>query len=310
VSFKIFIKTKEPRSLYEPIEYMLSQGGKKLRPALVEMAYRLYKNDVKKIAPYAAATEIFHNFSLVHDDIMDMAPMRRGKPTVHKKWGLSTGILAGDVMLVKVYELFALLPPPQLSPVLQRFNQCAVAVCEGQQRDMEFETKKVSMKEYLKMIEQKTAALLGFSLELGAMLAKAPAEDQLLLRRCGLALGLAFQLADDLLDVYGGEAFGKQAGGDILANKKTYLLLKAYELANVKQRAALNRWISKKEFEPAEKIKAVAEIYHQLDVKTNTQKAIDGYGKMALSQLSKLPIAPQRKKKMESFFQEMLGRTV
>lgn len=310
MDFKFFAKKKEPRSLYEPIEYIMSQGGKKLRPALVEMAYRLYKNDVKKIAPYAAAVEMFHNFSLVHDDIMDRAPMRRGKPTIYKKWGVNTGILAGDVMLVKVYELLALLPPPQLSPVLQRFNQCAAAVCEGQQRDMEFETKKISMKEYLKMIEQKTATLLGFSLELGAMLAKAPAEEQLLLRRCGLALGLAFQLTDDLLDVYGGEAFGKQTGGDILANKKTCLLLKAYELANVKQRATLNHWISKKEFEPTEKIKAVTEIYHQLDIKAHTQKAIDSFGKKALQQLNKLPIAPLRKKKMERYFEEMLGRAV
>lgn len=310
MSFKKITNKKKPRSLYDPIDYIMSQGGKKLRPTLVEMAYTLYKKDVKKIAPYTTAVEMFHNFSLVHDDIMDMAPMRRGKPTVHKKWGVNTGILVGDIMLVKVYELFATLPPQQLSPILKRFNQCATAVCEGQQSDMEFENKKVSMKEYLKMIEQKTAALLGFSLELGAMLANASATDQVLLRRCGLALGLAFQLADDLLDVYGGEAFGKQVGGDILANKKTYLLLKAFELANAKQRTALNHWISKKEFNPTEKIKGVVDIYNQLDLKTKTQKAINAYGKTALQQLKKLPVSPARKMKMENYFGEMLGRVV
>jgi geranylgeranyl diphosphate synthase, type II len=269
----------QPKSLYEPIRYLMSLGGKRLRPLLVMLSYSLYKKDVEKIAPYAAAVEAFHNFTLMHDDIMDKAPLRRGKATVHEKWNVNTAILSGDVMLVRVYHLFLSLEEKKLKEVLRIFNQCAAEVCEGQQWDMEFETKaKVTEAQYIEMIRLKTAVLLGFSLELGALLADASAEDRIALREFGINIGIGFQLKDDLLDVYADKKkFGKQVGGDIIANKKTFLLIKALEKVRGKDKAELKKLLSAKKFNAAKKVKAVTAIYDNIGIPLLTEKEIEEY---------------------------------
>jgi geranylgeranyl diphosphate synthase, type II len=268
-----------PKSLYEPIRYIMKLGGKRLRPMLVCLSYSLYRNDVEKIAPYAAAVEAFHNFTLMHDDIMDKAPLRRGKPTVHEKYNANTAILSGDVMLVKVYDMFLSLPPDQLSEVLRMFNKTASEVCEGQQLDMDFENlNKVNEKQYLEMIRLKTAVLLGFSLELGATLAGASAEDRRSLYDFGVNVGVGFQLMDDLLDVYADQAkFGKQVGGDIVSNKKTFLLVKALELSKGKNRVELNKWLALKKFDKRKKVTAITAIYNAADVRAVTDRKAAGY---------------------------------
>ncbi|HCW07538.1 MAG TPA: isoprenyl synthetase [Cytophagales bacterium] len=283
---------KEPESLYEPIRYIMALGGKRMRPLLTALSYSLYKNDVEQIIPYAVAVEAFHNFTLLHDDIMDKAPLRRGKPTVHEKWNVNTAILSGDVMLVKVYDMFLSLEERKLKKILSLFNICAAQVCEGQQWDMEFETRgTVTEKQYLEMIKLKTAVLLGFSLELGAVLANAPVEDQKALRDFGVNIGIGFQLKDDWLDVYGVKAkFGKQVGGDILANKKTFLLIKALERSKGSQRKDLQAWLSLKKFKKAEKINAVTAIYNNLDLSSTTESKMNYYfqkGFQSLNRVSK-----------------------
>ncbi|MFZ9981243.1 MAG: polyprenyl synthetase family protein [Cyclobacteriaceae bacterium] len=270
---------KRPVSLYEPIRYIMSLGGKRLRPMLVLLAYGLYRRDFKKVLPYAVAVEAFHNFTLMHDDIMDNAPLRRNKPTVHEKWNINTAILSGDVMLVQVYEMLSGLHPEILKAALPKFNRTAREVCEGQQLDMDFETRDtVSEKEYLEMIRLKTAVLLGFSLEFGALLAGAPESDQKLLYDFGVSVGIGFQLKDDLLDVYAEkDKFGKQVGGDIISNKKTFLLIKALERAGGKTASELKEWLEKKKFNKTEKVKAVTGIYDQLDIQSLTNKKISKY---------------------------------
>lgn len=269
---------KHPASLYEPISYLMSLGGKRMRPLLTLLSYALFKNEVKSIVRYAVAVEAFHNFTLMHDDIMDNAPLRRGNATVHKKWNVNTAILSGDVMLVKVYDMFLSLKPETLKEVLDAFNTCAAEVCEGQQWDMEFETmNRVSHDQYLSMIRQKTAVLLGFSLELGGLLANASKADCKALREFGINIGIGFQLMDDYLDAYADpKKFGKQVGGDILANKKTYLLITALEKANTDQKNELNRWLNLKT-SPMKKIKAVKGLYDTLDVPSITQRKINAY---------------------------------
>jgi geranylgeranyl diphosphate synthase, type II len=269
----------QPKSLYEPIRYLMSLGGKRLRPLLVMLSYSLYKKDVEKITPYSAAVEAFHNFTLMHDDIMDKAPLRRGKATVHEKWNVNTAILSGDVMLVRVYDLFLSLEEKKLKQVLKIFNQCAAEVCEGQQWDMEFETKaKVTEAQYIEMIRLKTAVLLGFSLELGALLADASVEDRNALREFGINIGIGFQLKDDLLDVYADKKkFGKQVGGDIIANKKTFLLIKALEKARGKDKVELAKLLSAKKFNAAKKVKAVTTIYDNIGIPLLTEKKIEEY---------------------------------
>lgn len=267
---------KQPASLYEPIRYLMQLGGKRLRPLLVLLAYSLFKKNAKQVARYAVAVEAFHNFTLMHDDIMDNAPLRRGKATVHEKWNVNTAILSGDVMLVHVYNLFLTLPPKKLNHVLTLFNQCAAEVCEGQQWDMEFETmKNVTEKQYLNMIRQKTAVLLGFSLELGGVLAETTPANCRALREFGINIGIGFQLMDDLLDAYGDpEKFGKQPGGDIIANKKTYLLLKSLQTASVTQRSELEHWLTVRNFNPAEKVAEVKKIWDQLGIRQQAEKKI------------------------------------
>lgn len=268
-----------PGSLYDPIHYMMRLEGKRLRPLMTMLSYSLYKEDVQSIARYAAAVEAFHNFTLMHDDIMDQAPLRRGKITVHKKWNVNTGILSGDVLLVKVYERFLELEGRPLEQVLKLFNACATAICEGQQWDMDFEkAKRVTEEEYLKMIELKTGTLLGFSLELGALLAGAPAKDQNVLRQLGIDLGIAFQLKDDLLDAFGDKRkFGKQQGGDIISNKKTYLLIKALDRSKGQTSRELQRWLSAKKFDKRKKVTGVTRLFNELGIRGLTEKKIENY---------------------------------
>jgi geranylgeranyl diphosphate synthase type II len=293
-----------PKSLYEPIRYIMKLGGKRLRPLLTCLSYSMYRNDVQSIAKYAAAVEAFHNFTLMHDDIMDKAPLRRGKPTVHEKYNSNTAILSGDVMLVKVYDMFLSLPDDKLREVIRLFNKTAAEVCEGQQMDMDFETKsKVSEIQYLEMIRLKTAVLLGFSLELGAILASAPEEDRKALYDFGVNVGVGFQLMDDLLDVYADQKkFGKTVGGDIISNKKTYLLIKALE----KKKPELNKWISAKKFDKRKKVAAVTKIYDSLDIKEITQKKADQYFEEGYRCLSK--IDNSKKSSLLAFAQSLAAR--
>jgi geranylgeranyl diphosphate synthase type II len=299
----------EPKSLYEPIRYIMSLGGKRLRPLLTMLSYSLYKNDVNKIVSYATAVEAFHNFSLLHDDIMDNAPLRRGKATVHEKWNVNTAILAGDVMLVKVYDMFLTLEVNKLKSVLKLFNTCAAEVCEGQQLDMVFEsTSKVSEAQYINMIRLKTAVLLGFSLELGATLADAPESERKALKEFGINIGIGFQLKDDLLDVYADKKkFGKQVGGDIVANKKTFMLIKALEKASGKNKQELTKWLTKKDFDKAKKVEAITGIYDSLNIAKLAQKKIENYFDKGFSYLDVIPPSTQ-KTNLIAFTKELILR--
>jgi len=301
---------KQPVSLYEPIRYLMALGGKRLRPMLTLLAYSLYKENVKAIMPYAVAVEAFHNFTLMHDDIMDNAPLRRGHPTVHEKWNVNTAILSGDVMLVKVYDMFLSIDKNILATVVQRFNKCASEVCEGQQWDMEFETQStVTEEQYLNMIQLKTAVLVGFSLELGALLAGASERDCKSLREFGINIGIGFQLKDDLLDAYGdSKKFGKQVGGDIIANKKTFLLIKSLELAKETQRRELQDWISKKKFNKSEKVNAIKSIYDALAIPSLTEKKVNSYFKKGFSRLRDLNCSPKGKTELVKFTELLIGR--
>jgi geranylgeranyl diphosphate synthase type II len=303
---------KQPASLYEPIRYLMELGGKRLRPMLTLLAYSLFKEDVKRIVPYAIAVEGFHNFTLMHDDIMDKAPLRRGKQTVHEKWNTNTAILSGDVMLIKVYDMFLSLEASQLKEVLRAFNACATEVCEGQQWDMEFETTpNVTEKEYLKMIRQKTAVLLGFSMELGAILADATAVNVKSLRDFGVNIGIGFQLKDDLLDAFADpEKFGKQVGGDILANKKTYLLIKALERAKGGTKQQLTTWLSAKKFKSRDKINAIKEIYETLRIREIVSKKVNVYFRNGLENLDNVQGNQQQKEMLKDFTRALIERQV
>jgi geranylgeranyl diphosphate synthase type II len=298
-----------PKELYEPIRYIMSLGGKRMRPLLVLLAYKLFENDPEKIIDQAISVEVFHNFTLVHDDIMDNAPLRRGQATVHEKWNASTAILSGDVMMVKAYDLL-LDAPGNLKQIIKDFNEAAAGVCEGQQLDMNFESlPSVSESTYINMIRLKTAVLLGYSLKLGALLADAGIANADLLYDFGVKIGIGFQLKDDMLDVYGDQAkFGKQVGGDIISNKKTFLLLKALELANQKQRAALQNWLDKKEFDPAEKVKAVTEIYDQIGIHELTADKMNEYFDQGFMALEKLALETENRKSLKSFAEYLIDR--
>jgi geranylgeranyl diphosphate synthase type II len=301
---------KQPDSLYEPIRYLMELGGKRLRPMLTLLAYSLYKNDIKRIVPYAIAVEAFHNFTLMHDDIMDKAPLRRGKATVHEKWDTNTAILSGDVMIIKVYEMFMTLPPAQLKVVLSAFNICAAQVCEGQQWDMEFETTpRVTEDQYLNMIRLKTAVLLGFSLELGAILAGASTADRGAFREFGTNIGIGFQLRDDLLDAFADpKKFGKQVGGDILSNKKTYLLISALGKAKGKTKSELLFWLNAKKFKPKEKVDAVKNIYDSLKIPLLVERKINQYFKKGFSNLEQVRASSAEKERLKQFTQALIER--
>jgi geranylgeranyl diphosphate synthase, type II len=301
---------RNPPSLYEPIRYLMSLGGKRLRPMLTLLAYTLYKNDPRSIIRFAVAVEAFHNFTLMHDDIMDKAPLRRGKPSVHKKWNVNTAILSGDVMLVKVYESFCSLDAKQLQTVLESFNQCASEVCEGQQLDMEFETRKdVPEKEYIGMIRQKTAVLLGFSLELGAILAGAPEADRRALKQFGINIGIGFQLKDDLLDAYADpKKFGKQVGGDILSNKKTYLLINALEKAKGNTKRQLEAWLNLRRFNKKKKIAGIMAIYEKLQIARLAEKKVDFYFRKGFKNLDAVQAKGSKKQILRHFTEGLIGR--
>jgi geranylgeranyl diphosphate synthase type II len=301
---------KQLESLYEPIRYLMGLGGKRLRPTLTLFAYSLFGNDYKSVARYAIAVEAFHNFTLMHDDIMDKAPLRRGNPTVHKKWNVNTAILSGDVMLVKVYELFNTLDGDTLKIVLKAFNQCAAEVCEGQQWDMEFERRNiVNESEYLNMIRLKTAVLLGFSLELGAILGNATENDRTALREFGTNIGIGFQLKDDLLDAYADpKKFGKQVGGDIIANKKTYLLIKALEKARGKTKTELNELLVARKFHKQTKVDAVKRIYDSLDIPKLTEQKVNHYFKKGFQNLEKLSVQSDNKERLRLYAESFISR--
>lgn len=282
--------SKYPEQLYDPLDYIMSLGGKRMRPVLVLLAHHLYSDKHEEAIEAAIAVETFHNFSLIHDDIMDAAPLRRGKPTVHEKWNQNTAILSGDVMLIEAYQLLVNYPKEILSDLLKVFNKTAIQVCEGQQIDMLFETQaNVTVAEYINMIELKTAVLLGGSLEIGAMIANAPREECKMLYEFGRLMGIAFQLQDDYLDVYANpEKFGKQVGGDIISNKKTFLWIKAHALANKEQLAELQHWESKQVFKAEEKVTAVTKIYNELNIPQLTEQKINEYANQAFEILAKV----------------------
>lgn len=282
----------QPPELYDPIDYLMGLGGKRIRPLLALLSYGLYKEDYRRILTPASAIEVFHNFTLMHDDIMDNAPLRRGMATVHEKWNANTAILSGDVMLVKAYELLLDVSPEYLRQSLELFSKTAAEVCEGQQLDMNFErVEQVSESDYLNMIRLKTAVLIGFSLQLGALLAGASKEDVQHLYDFGVNIGLGFQLKDDLLDVYADQKkFGKQVGGDILANKKTYLLIKARELAQGEDKIELEKWIQSTAPDPDDKVRAVTAIYDRLGIREHTLGITTDFFEKGFNQLSSLKV--------------------
>ena len=269
----------QPRNLYEPISYLLALGGKRFRPLLVLLTAQLRGTYNSQGLDPALAVEVFHNFTLMHDDIMDAAPLRRGQPAVHEKWNQNTAILSGDAMFVKAYQLITKIHPSYLSLAMDRFNETALQVCEGQQLDMDFEQlTKVSQADYLEMIRLKTAVLLGFSMELGGLMGGFSRKDQQRLYEVGENLGLGFQLMDDLLDVYGDQQkVGKQVGGDIIANKKTFLMINALDLAETDERSQLNGWISMRDADSEEKVAAVKKIYDLLGIPELVRIKMDAY---------------------------------
>jgi geranylgeranyl diphosphate synthase type II len=301
---------KDLPNLYDPIYYILGLGGKRIRPLLSILAYQLYQNGYDKILKPSLAVEVFHNFTLMHDDIMDKAPIRRNKPTVHTKWNENIAILSGDVMLVRVYDLLLEVEDSIVKEVISKFNNCAAAVCEGQQMDMDFESSDhVTVEEYLEMIKLKTAVLLGYSLEQGGLIGGASEEDQANLKQFGINMGIGFQLMDDLLDVYADkEVFGKQVGGDIIANKKTFLLIKALELAQGEEKKELERWISIKDFDPVEKVSKVTSIYNALNIEQLTKTQINYYFNLGLESFNKIDIENERRKDLLSISSFLMNR--
>ncbi|HTE00218.1 MAG TPA: polyprenyl synthetase family protein [Mucilaginibacter sp.] len=299
-----------PAELYEPIKYILSLGGKRMRPALLLMACDLFDGDVQKAIPPALAIEVFHNFTLMHDDIMDNAPLRRGKTTVHERWNKNVGILSGDVMLIEGYKLMMRVDEPLLRPILDIFNETAVGVCEGQQLDMEFETRNdVSIEEYITMIRLKTAVVLGGALKIGALIGGASKEDAILIQSFGEHLGIAFQLQDDILDVFGNpEKFGKQVGGDIISNKKTFLLLKALELADHVQASQLNQWLTIQKPDQLEKVASVTGIYNQLQVRHHAEETMQAYADKAFLALEKIDLPAAHKQYLRDFADGLMVR--
>ncbi len=299
-----------PQSLYEPIRYVLALGGKRLRPVLTLMTCHLFSEDFTQAINPALGIEVFHNFTLLHDDIMDNAPLRRGQPTVHEKWDSNTAILSGDVMMIKAYDFFVNSGLPGLGLMLNKFNRCATGVCEGQQFDMLFEnTASVTEQEYIEMIRLKTAVLLAFSIELGGMIGGADKKICDLLYDYGINIGIGFQLKDDLLDVYAdADKFGKQVGGDIISNKKTWLLIKALENAKGATLDQLKIWGAKKEFDPAEKVEAVKNIYDELQIKQLCEQKISIYFDKAAAEFELIPGNPERKYALQSLMNRLMKR--
>ena len=301
---------RKPKSLYDPIEYVLAAGGKRIRTSFVLMAYNLFHDDVDRILPVATALETYHNYTLLHDDLMDKADMRRGRPTVHKKWDDNTAILSGDTMLILAYEHLAKCDTKYLKPALDLFTETALEVSEGQQFDMEFETRNdVAEEEYIEMIRLKTSVLLACALKMGAVVAGASDADANALYAFGEKVGLAFQLQDDLLDVYGDpKVFGKAIGGDITSNKKTFMLINAFNRADAGTRAELERWTTATEFDPAEKIAAVTEIYNRLGIDKLAEQRIKEYFEQSRQHLDELSVSDDRKAVLREYTERMMNR--
>ena len=302
--------TSEPAELYEPISYLMQLGGKRMRPVLVLISTELFGADVLKALDAAIGIELFHNFTLMHDDIMDKAPLRRGNPTVHVKWNESAAILSGDVMFVEAYKLMIKVEDSILRDVLDIFSDTASGVCQGQQADMNFEKRDhVSLDEYIEMIRLKTAVLLAGSMQIGALIGGAEKEQAHLLYEFGENLGLAFQLQDDILDVYGDpEKFGKQVGGDILADKKTFLLIKARELAKGETAVELDKWLNNSNVIPENKVNAITTIYNSIGVRKLAEAEMENYVLKALNALDKIAVDNSRKELLRKFAEHLLIR--
>ena len=303
---------RPPQGLYEPIAYELSLGGKRIRPVLMLMAYNLYQDNVDAILSQAAGLETYHNHTLLHDDVMDKADMRRNKPTVHNVWNENTAILSGDAMLILAYRLMADCPKDKLADVLRVFTETTMEICEGQQWDMEFETRMdVKVEEYIEMIRLKTSVLLAAALKIGAMLGGASDEDAQKLYDFGVKIGLAFQLQDDWLDVYGDpKVFGKNIGGDILCNKKTYRLITALEEADEEQRAVLEGWLAAHDYVPAEKIAAVTALYNDIGVGKRCQEKAEALNAEGFGILDSINLPEERKAVLREYACSMLNRNV
>ncbi|WP_159517603.1 polyprenyl synthetase family protein [Sunxiuqinia indica] len=299
-----------PVNLYQPIDYTLNMGGKRLRPVMLLLACDLFSGDVQNALPAAIAVEVFHNFTLLHDDIMDHAEIRRNRPAVHKKYSENVAILSGDAMSIKAYQYLLTVDHPNIQEVTRLFSKTAIEVCEGQQYDMDFETRlDVSIDEYLEMIRLKTAVLIAGSFKMGALLGNASQEDAERLYQFGINLGLAFQLQDDLLDVFADQnKFGKKIGGDIIANKKTFLLLQALASANREQKAELQDWIDRKEFNPEEKINAVKNIYIDLKLQHISQQKSNELYQKAMEEIDAINVHSDRKQAIIKLAQMIMKR--
>ena len=302
---------RQPRHLYEPIEYVLSLGGKRIRPTLMLLAYNLYREHPEDILMPACGIETYHNYTLLHDDLMDQADLRRGHETVHKRWDANTAILSGDSMLVLAYQRMAQCRPDKLKEVIDVFTQTALEIGEGQQYDMDFEKRDdVTEDEYIEMIRLKTSVLLACALKIGAILGDASAEDADNLYRFGERIGLAFQLQDDFLDVYGdSKVFGKAIGGDIVSNKKTYMLINAFNRADAQQRAELERWTQLKDFDRQEKINAVTALYNDMGIDRLAQDKMATYYEESKKYLAAVQVPTERKRELTTYAQQMMKRT-
>ena len=301
---------RKPQSLYEPIKYVLSMGGKRIRPVLMLLAYNLFKDDPENILMPACALETYHNYTLLHDDLMDNADLRRGHQTVHRRWDANTAILSGDSMLVLAYQRMAQCSADKMQQVLTLFTETALEIGEGQQYDMDFEHRNdVREEEYIEMIRLKTSVLLACATKIGAILADASAQDADNIYRFGEQMGLAFQLQDDFLDVYGDtKVFGKAIGGDIVSNKKTYMLINAFNRADAAQRAELERWIEAKDFDAKEKIAAVTRIYNEIGIDRLAMEKIKFYFNESKKYLDAVSVAPERKAELAKYTAEMMKR--
>ena len=301
---------RQPLSLYEPIRYVLSLGGKRIRPVLMMMSYNLFKENPMDIMNQAIALETYHNYTLLHDDLMDQADLRRGHETVHKKWDANKAILSGDSMLVLSYERMAQCPATYLPAVLHLFTETALEIGEGQEYDMSFETRNdVTEDEYIEMIRLKTSVLLACAMQIGAIMGDASEADQRNLYQYGEQLGLAFQLQDDLLDVYGNpEVFGKAIGGDIMCNKKTYMLINAFNRADARQRAELERWIAMRQPCREEKVAAVTALYNEIGIRELCEEKIAYYTDLANESLAKVMVPEERKQELRQYALELMRR--
>ncbi|MBO7724525.1 MAG: polyprenyl synthetase family protein [Paludibacteraceae bacterium] len=301
---------KEPKGLYEPISYVLSFGGKRVRPVFSLIANDVFDGDLKQVVPAALALEIFHNFTLLHDDVMDRADIRRGRPTVHKKWDENTAILSGDAMLIEAYRLLEKIPEKYQSRVLSLFSKMALEICEGQQYDVDFErSNSIQINDYLNMIRLKTAVLLATALQIGALMADADEKQVSLMYDFGICIGIAFQLRDDFLDVYGNEeTFGKAIGGDILCCKKTFLSITAFQKAKGELFDELVDWFNSDDKNPQEKIAKITQIYNQLDVPQLCEKMIEQYNQKAMHILDELALTDEKKDFLQTIAQKLMQR--